>query len=121
MLKAEYLEHLQGGRHQYTLRNEALETVTQTSLKAGLARLDAAETLLAGELLRIRSHVDTAQAIIGNEEHKQAINEVLKNLKWAELLLKNADEASPHLRRRWGFETDNGNGNGPTPPKSRLN
>ncbi len=40
MLKAEYLEHLQGGRHQYTLRNEALETVTQTSLKAGLARLD---------------------------------------------------------------------------------
>lgn len=119
-LVADYLEKLRQGRHQYTMRSEALEAATAASLKAGLARIDAAQTMMASELLRIRTNVDAAQTVIDNPDHEAALKNIARNVEWAESLLKNADEAQPHLRRRWGFETENGNG-GTTPPRNRMN
>ncbi|NBX66021.1 MAG: hypothetical protein EBQ96_03390 [Proteobacteria bacterium] len=119
-LITDYINELQQGTPQYALRIKILEDSSSAYLKAGLARVEAAQILMAGELLRIRSHVDTAQAVLENGTHKAALDAVTRNLQWAGTLLQNADEASPHLRRRWSIENDD-NDNGTPPPTQKLN
>lgn len=118
VMLASYQSRLEAGERQHVLKAQALEAVTETALKAGLARLASAEALMAAEILRLQNHTDAAQTILDNPDHKNALKNIVRNLDWADAMLKNADEASPVMRRRWGFENDD---SGTPPPQPRLN
>lgn len=117
-LLASHTDRLEKGERAYVMKSQALEMATETTLKAGLARLASAEAIMAGEILRLQSQTDAAQATLDSDDHKAALQNITRNIDWAEILLKNADAASPALRRRWGFESDD---TPPPPPTQKLN